>query len=243
MQSKVFTLTALAAGLMAASGMAHSQFSSTITATSDYDFRGVSLSARDPALQASADYAFPFGLSVGAWASNIDSGDEVDDEIELDLYVNYAYELSDGNAITAGLTWYVYPDGEDTKDYPEAYVGFNSGGFAFKQWYTNDNFGSDQDAYYTEANYTASLSDSWSLGLHAGYSWGDYWDDLGFEGSNVDGKVADFSIAVTYSISNINITAKVTGTDASGFQVVDRDVFNNEPRALLSVATTLPWGE
>ena len=40
---------------------------------SDYDFRGFSQSAKDPALQGSADYAFgESGFSIGAWASNVD---------------------------------------------------------------------------------------------------------------------------------------------------------------------------
>jgi uncharacterized protein (TIGR02001 family) len=49
---------ALVTGLLAISGVSQAQFSSTWTAVSDYDFRGVSQSATDPALQGSADYAF-----------------------------------------------------------------------------------------------------------------------------------------------------------------------------------------
>ncbi len=49
---------ALVIGLLGLSGVSQAQFSSTWTAVSDYDFRGFSQSAKDPALQASADYAF-----------------------------------------------------------------------------------------------------------------------------------------------------------------------------------------
>ena len=79
---------ALVTGLLALSGVSQAQFSSTWTFVTDYDFRGYSQSARDPAIQASADYAFgESGLSVGIWASNVDFG--VDDDLETDYYVNY----------------------------------------------------------------------------------------------------------------------------------------------------------
>src|SRR6185295_14762240 len=79
----------LVAGLLALSGVSQAQFSSTWTAVSDYDFRGFSQSAKDPALQGSADYAFgDSGFSVGAWASNVDFS-PVDGDVELDLYANY----------------------------------------------------------------------------------------------------------------------------------------------------------
>ena len=40
--------------------------SSTVTLTSDYDFRGVTQTSEDPALQASLDYAFGEGGHVRA---------------------------------------------------------------------------------------------------------------------------------------------------------------------------------
>ena len=91
---------ALVTGLLAVSGVSQAQFSSTWTAVSDYDFRGVSQSAKGPALQGSADYAFASGVSIGAWASNVDfdepnEGFVSDEDIELDLYVNYAGKIND----------------------------------------------------------------------------------------------------------------------------------------------------
>ena len=46
---------ALVTGLLGLCSVAQAQFSSTWTAVSDYDFRGWSQSAKDPALQGSAD--------------------------------------------------------------------------------------------------------------------------------------------------------------------------------------------
>ena len=94
---------ALVIGLLALSGVSQAQFSSTWTAVSDYDFRGFSQSAKDPALQASADYAFgDSGFSIGAWASNVDFGKTVDGDIELDLYAGYVGKINDTFSWTAG---------------------------------------------------------------------------------------------------------------------------------------------
>ena len=111
---------ALVIGLLALSSVSQAQFSSTWTAVSDYDFRGFSQSAKDPALQGSADYAFgDSGFSVGAWASNVDFS-PADGDIELDVYANYVGKINDTFSWTAGLTRYNYPgSGGDIGEYFE----------------------------------------------------------------------------------------------------------------------------
>ena len=68
-------LAALA--ILATASMAHADLSGTLTAVSDYDFRGVTQTAQDPALQGSIDWAAESGFYVGAWASNIDFGNSL----------------------------------------------------------------------------------------------------------------------------------------------------------------------
>ena len=60
-------------------------WSTTITAASDYTFNGVTQTDNDPAIQASLDYAFDSGVYAGAWASNVDFGG--DTNLEWDFYV------------------------------------------------------------------------------------------------------------------------------------------------------------
>jgi uncharacterized protein (TIGR02001 family) len=230
----------LVAGLLALSGVSQAQFSSTWTAVSDYDFRGYSQSAKDPALQGSADYAFgDSGLSVGAWASNVEF-DGYDGDVELDLYANYVGTINDTFSWTAGLTRYMYPGSDNTAtesaigEYFEGYVGFNAGAFSFKQWYSNDFYEVDESAQYTEVNYTQPFGDKFSLALHGGYSWGDYWDAAG-------GEVFDYAVQGNFVAGNFTIFAKFTGTDASGAMKVTSDSSNNEPRVLVGVMTTFPW--
>jgi uncharacterized protein (TIGR02001 family) len=225
---------ALVAGLLAISGVSQAQFSSTWTAVSDYDFRGYSQSAKDPAIQASADYAFgDSGFSIGAWASNIDFS-PVDGDIELDLYAGYTGKINDTFSWTAGITRYTYPS-SDLGEYFEGFVGFNAGAFSFKQWYANDFYEVDESAEYTEVNYTIPVGDKFSIALHAGYSWGDYWKDIN------GAEITDYAVQGNYVLGNFTIFAKFTGTDASGDQKFTSDVGNNEPRGLVGVMTTFPW--
>jgi len=211
---------------------AHAQFSSTVDAVSDYDFRGISLSARDPALQASLDYSFgDSGFSAGAWASNVDFGADGDADVEVDYYVDYARTLNDTFALYAGISLYTFPS-SDVDSSPEAYVGFGAGDFELRQWFTDDYSALGQTALYTEANYTAALSDSLALTFHAGYSYGDAFEDA---------ELLDFAVGLDYSAGNFVVGAKLVGTDASGDLEVDDDVFNNQPRLLVSISTTLPW--
>jgi uncharacterized protein (TIGR02001 family) len=226
---------ALVTGLLALSGVSQAQFSSTWTAVSDYDFRGYSQSAKDPALQGSADYAFgDSGFSVGAWASNVDFT-PLDGDIELDVYANYVGKINDTFSWTAGLTRYNYPGSDDIGEYFEGYVGFNAGNFNLKQWYSNDFYELGDSAEYTEVNYTQPIGDKFSLAFHAGYSWGDYWE-------NVNGdEIVDYAVQANFTAGNFTIFGKFTGTDASGEQKFTSDVGNNEARVLVGVMTTFPW--
>jgi uncharacterized protein (TIGR02001 family) len=222
---------ALATGLLALSGVSQAQLSSTWTAVSDYDFRGFSQSAKDPALQASLDYAFgESGFAIGAWGSNVDFDNDAD--MELDLYAGYTGEINDTFSWTTGAVYYMYPDSEDAGDFAEIYLGLNAGNFGFKQWYTNDLFGGNIDALYSEANYTQPLGEKLSLAFHLGYAYGDGWEDI---------ETMDYAVQLNFALGNFNLFGKFTGTDGDG--EVTTDVNNNEARFLIGASTTLPWGE
>jgi len=101
-------------GLLGVAGAAQAGVTSTWTATNDYDFRGNSQSAKDPAIQASLDYAATSGWYVGAWASNIDfgvpSGGPLENpDVELDVYGGFTKTLESGWAYDFGLVAYTYP--------------------------------------------------------------------------------------------------------------------------------------
>ena len=225
-----------ALGLLAAAGVANAEVSSTWTLTNDYDFRGFSQSAKDPAIQGSVDYAAESGFYVGAWASNVDFGDDADVNYEVDLYAGF----SGGETLLwdAGIVYYAYPDDSDF-NYAEIYAGLGYEWFEGKLWYSND-FGGDAtegdtSAIYAEANATVALPQNFSVLLHAGLSTGDYWDDV-----NGDDQI-DYSLGVGYTAGNFDLALKYVDTDSD--VVITDDVFNNEGRVIFTVATTFPWGD
>lgn len=217
--------------LMASGAAAHAELSGTIGAVSDYDFRGISLSATDPALQGSIDWSAENGFYVGAWASNIDYGPGVDGDIEVDLYAGFAGEAESGLGWDVGLVYYTYPGADDVEDYPELYAGLSYQWFELKQWYTNDNSGSDDSSWYTEGNASFELPANFALNLHLGYNYGDYFDDSEY---------MDYSIGVGYTLGNFDLELKYVDNDLD--PEIEDDAFNSEGRAIFSVSTTFPWG-
>jgi uncharacterized protein (TIGR02001 family) len=225
----------VAAALLLVSGaVANAEVTGTVGVVSDYDFRGVSLSAKDPALQGSIDWASESGFYVGAWGSNIDYGPGVDGDIEIDLYAGYAGETEAGLGWDVGLVYYTYPGADDINDYPELYVGLSYQWFELKQWYTNDYSGFDEDAWYTEGNASFELPSNFALNLHLGYNYGDAFDDTEF---------MDYSVGVGYTLANFDLELKYVDTDLSRGDAAfsSSDAFNTEGRVIFGVSTTFPW--
>ena len=230
--------TLVALGLVTAAGAAHAEVSSTWTLTNDYDFRGFSQSAKDPAVQASLDFAVDSGWYIGAWASNVDFGDDVDVDYEVDLYTGFAGGAEDGLGYDVGLVYYSYHSNSDPS-YIEAYGGLTYDWFEGKLWYSPDYGGDTTDgdtaAFYVEANATIPMPSNFSITLHAGLSSGDYWDDI-----NGD-DVIDYSVGVGYTAGNFDLGLKYVDTETD--EVVEDDVFNNEGRVVFTISTTYPWGD
>lgn len=82
-----------------------------VALTTDYRFRGVSLSGGDPAIQGGITVSHASGIYVGTWASSIDGGD-VYGQQELDLFGGWTGEVSSGITFDVGLLLYAYPTNE-----------------------------------------------------------------------------------------------------------------------------------
>jgi len=226
-----------ALGLLGATAAANAEVSSTWTAASDYDFRGITQSAQDPAIQGSIDFAADSGWYVGAWGSNVDFGPGGVD-LEVDLYTGFAGESEGGLGYNVGLVYYTYPDDSDL-NYFEAYGGISKDWFSGKLWYSNDFGGDSTDgdtpAFYAEVNGAFPLPQNFSLLAHAGYSFGDYWDDTNSE-------YFDYSLGIGYTLKKFDLALKwVDGSDLKAADGTPGDVFSSESRVILTIATTFPW--
>jgi uncharacterized protein (TIGR02001 family) len=238
---------AIALVAMAAAASAHAELSSTWTLASDYDFRGITQTAQDPAIQASIDYAHDNGWYAGAWASNVDFCAStalacLDADYEVDLYTGFTGSTGAGGlGWDAGLVYYAYE--ESDYNYPEIYAALSKDWFKAKASYSND-FGGDATtgdtpAFYVEANAAPELGGQFTLLAHVGYSFGDYWDDLDAAGAG--GEYVDYSIGVGYGFKGINFALKwVDGSDLEESDGTPEDVFTSEARVVLTIATTLP---
>lgn len=86
------------------------ELSANISVVSDYRFRGISASDRDPAIQGGIDVTAGSGWFAGIWASSIAEYGGAD--AEVDLYVGYGNEIG-GFEYSVTANAYLYPDGQD----------------------------------------------------------------------------------------------------------------------------------
>jgi uncharacterized protein (TIGR02001 family) len=232
----------LAAIVLAMSAAAvHADVTGTVTATTDYDFRGFTQTAQKPALQGSLDYTHASGFYAGAWGSNIDFGNHSSDccrdaNVELDIYAGWrggttiAYDL--------GAIYYSYPGAETqygghTINYPEIYAGATYKWLTGKIFYSWDFGATKQSAEYYSLDAAVPLPASFGFTAHTGFSDGNYW------GSN---NYFDWSAGFTYAMGNFALSLKwVDGSDFKPGNDVPHDVFSTDPRAIFSISTTFPW--
>jgi uncharacterized protein (TIGR02001 family) len=214
------------------------EWSVTPTIVSDYDFRGITQTAGDPAFQIGATVTGESGLYGFGWASNIDEDSYPDADFEVDLGFGFAGGDSETSfGYDLGVTWYTYPGNSDF-NYFEVSAAVTKNWFMAKLWYSPEFAGvDDASAYYIEGNGTFPLPQDFGLVVHLGYSGGDFWDDA-------DSEYFDFAVGVTKSFGNFDLALKyIDGSDLEALDGTPDDIFTSESKFVLSVSTTLPWGE
>jgi uncharacterized protein (TIGR02001 family) len=220
--------------LMTVASAARAELSATVTAISDYDLRGITQTAQDPALQGSLDWSAESGLYLGAWATNIDFGDCCDEEVEVDAYGGF----HGGDEVTwdVGFIYYTYPGTEPDFDYPEIYGAIGWNGLMGRIWYSNDYANSDESSFSYDLNGSWSLRFNFGLTAHLGYSDGDGIDEI------YGNSYMDWSVGVTYVLDRFTLGLKwIDGSDLEALDGTPGDVFSSEARAIFSVSTTFPW--
>jgi uncharacterized protein (TIGR02001 family) len=225
---------AVAGALLAVGGAAGAAgLTVTPTVVSDYDWRGVSQTNDKldggvfggPAFQLGANYGFENGVYVGAWGSNIDTNDA---DVEVDLFAGYAGgDAAEGFGYDVGANMYYYPGGASRVNFVEAYAGISSGMFSGKVWFAPEYGASKDSGIYVEGNVTYPLPANFSLVGHLGYSLGD-----GVKASYGD-EYLDYAVGVGYTFDKFSLAAKYISTDADNY---------DDDKVVLSVSTTLPWG-
>jgi len=149
-----------------------------VALTSDYRFRGVSLSGGDPAIQGGITASHASGFYVGVWSSSI-ADSPVYGEQELDVFGGWSGEVGGGVKVDAGLLLYAYPSGKVGKaNYFEPYASVSGsvGPAALKvgvayAW-EQDSLGGDDNLYlYGNADF-AIPETPLTINTHLGYTSG-----------------------------------------------------------------------
>ncbi len=217
----------LASAIMAAfsGAVAHAQEAAAehqvafnVGATSDYRFRGISQSRREPAVFAGADYTHtPTGFYAGAWTSTIkwvkDSGAS-SGSYEVDFYGGKRGEFS-GVSYDAGLITYQYPGnklgnvaGFSNANTTEAYIqlGYGPAYIKYNQALTDfvGNVNS-KGSNYIDIGANVDVKDGYILNLH-------YGKQQVTNGAAYD--YSDWKVGVTKDFGFVVGSLAVVGTDA-----------------------------
>ncbi|HEV7352847.1 MAG TPA: TorF family putative porin [Brevundimonas sp.] len=180
-KSAAFAATAAAAVLAAGAASAQDpEVAFNIGVTSDYVFRGFSQTDEGVAFQGGVDATLG-SFYVGAWASNVEFGDDTDGEI--DLYGGYRTEAA-GYALDFGIVGYFYPGEPGAADYTyyelkaAASRAVGPATIGAVVFYSPDFFGTaDEEAVYYEGNIAFAVSDKWSVSAALGHQALDVSDD------------------------------------------------------------------
>lgn len=165
-----------------------SELSGNVALTSEYIFRGHSLSDDNPALSAGIDFGHDAGWFVGAWASTMDmrspSGRR---DTQLNYYAGYSFGRESRVGGSVSVVGYSFPGQTGPRDYDytellaSVYLGDS---YVFEIGYADEYYGFDWQNRHVEMRGNWPLKNAWVVS--AGLGWNDidaanpsnylYWD-------------------------------------------------------------------
>ena len=218
---------------------------------SQYIFRGLTQTDRDPALQGGFDYAHSSGFYLGTWASNIswlrDMGAySSGGSLEWDFYGGYKWGFAQDFTLDVGGLYYYYP-GNAAPGFPkgntfEVYTGLSWKWLSAKYSYalSEDVFGvpNADGTWYLDLSANVPLADKLALNLHYGIQEFDGSTPAGVSNDSFasykDWKVGvsyslprDFTIGAFYSDTSMNATQQAFYTTpvGAGSRFLGKDTF------------------
>ena len=137
--------------------------------TSNYMWRGMTQTDNELAISAGFDAESETGLYAGVWGSNVNFGDEADNEI--DVYAGYTFDAL-GLSYDVGYIAYLYPDADvKNYDFAEAYLSVGYGPasvtYSYQVHDSADSYGNGSN--YTSVDYELPVGNVYSASVHFGY--------------------------------------------------------------------------
>lgn len=186
------------------------ELSGSATFTTDYRFRGISQTFRDPALQASAEYALPNKFYFGGFISTVDKVQFTNSRgFELDLYGGYRTPIFGEFMLDVGAIQYLYPTSSAFSTF-EAYAGVSWQWISFRINNSLSNrffgVGNARDSRYYDLTAIYPLRNDLKLIGHVGVQ----------TIANNDGGVTDFRVGIEKTWQGFVWGASFHGTDVDG---------------------------
>jgi len=239
MKMKTITLISIATATLLAGAADADESTNTFTGNlslnTDYRFRGISQTYKQPAVQGGLDYAHSSGAYVGTWMSNV-SGNSYNNGagLEWDLYGGYKFSPAKDLTLDVGALAYVYP-GARLNSAPGVatgekytnvdvyaavtvgafsaklsvavtdYFGVNSTTAAYAYFSALPASGGSKGSAYLDLNYSFDLGDGFTLGTHIGHMAVKHYGDLSYN---------DAKLSLAKEFHGFTFTGAVVGTDA-----------------------------
>lgn len=188
------------------------------TVTSQYRFRGISLSDEQPAVQGTVNLNHDSGAYAGVWVSSTGGAQRGGSNAEVDLYAGYSAPLSSGVTLDAGLLYYAFPASKGGDfDFFEPYAGL-SGTLGPATAKVGLSYAWEQDALrgnsnvYVFGDLSAGIpSTAFTVKTHLGYSKGD-------TPLSPSGDYLDWMIGADYVVRGLTFGLSYVDTDLSAAQ-------------------------
>jgi uncharacterized protein (TIGR02001 family) len=252
MLKKALVATAVAATLAPAIATAAESSPHTLTGNagffSQYIFRGLNQTDKEPAFQGGFDYSHANGFYLGTWASNVSwlrdfGGYSSGGSLEWDFYGGYKGTFGKSDfGYDVGLLQYWYPgtvaSGANKADTLEVYGAITWKWLTAKLSYALSDevfgVGNADGTYYLDLSANIPLADKFALQLHYGDQ--KFTGNTGGVDNDSFASYSDIKIGVTYSLpkdftvgafytdTSMDSTATSFYTNASG-RFIGKDTF------------------
>jgi uncharacterized protein (TIGR02001 family) len=228
------TLAQTAAPAAAPAPASPHTFTGNMGLFTEYRFRGISQTFKQPAIQGGFDYSHESGFYVGNWNSNVNSGAGFPGgSIEMDFYGGWKKTWGDWG-LDVGAIYYYYPGTDaNATNFPanprngkmhtggvhntEVYLGGSWKWISLKYYRAVSDYFSLPDtdgSHYWDLSANYDMGNGWGLVGHVGNFTLRNWDNGG--GDIQKGSYTDWKLGVTKDLGGWILGASYIDTNAKG---------------------------
>ncbi len=210
--------------------------SGTVGATSDFVFRGLSLTRGKPAAQASLDVEFPREFYVGGFVATADPNPGPSPHVEFDVWAGRYWRLGDDLSLDLRLSQYLYPDDPRRVNYNRSEVtatmGYRNRVFAAAIYSPNTRALASSPGYKNDGAWAVEISgrhpfnDRYSLSAGVGH--------YGLDGV-YDDSFSYWNVTIAGNFRPIELQLAWLGVDSSASDLFIEDAVGDR------VAFTALW--